>query len=64
MTTDSSTGPAALGDDAPGEEPDGIESPDPEEFAEEAGIDPTPQQVQEYQHLIEEQAPGSQEPPD
>ncbi len=62
MTTDGSTEPAP-GDDAPVEDPGGIEPPDPEDLADEAGIDPTPQQVEEYQQLLEEQAPGSHEPP-
>lgn len=36
-----------------------IAEPDPEEFAEEAGVDPTPQQVDEYLELAEEQPPWS-----
>lgn len=34
---------------------------DPEEFAEEAGVDPTPQQVDQYLELAEEQPPRSGE---
>jgi hypothetical protein len=53
----------------PGTEPDPREAlPDLEDLEEEAGIDPTPQQVQEYEELIEERSPGSPppspEPPD
>jgi hypothetical protein len=32
---------------------------DPEEFAEEAGVDPTPQEVDQYLELAEEQPPWS-----
>ncbi|GHF49553.1 hypothetical protein FHX82_003757 [Amycolatopsis bartoniae] len=32
---------------------------DPEEFADEAGIDPTPQEVDQYLELAEEQPPWS-----
>jgi hypothetical protein len=32
---------------------------DPEEFAEAVGVDPTPQQVDDYQRLVEENAPGN-----
>jgi hypothetical protein len=35
------------------------EPPDPEEFAEAAGIDPTPQEVDEYQKLARETPPWS-----
>ena len=31
--------------------------PDPEEFEEAAPVDPTPQRVDEYQKLVEENAP-------
>jgi hypothetical protein len=37
-------------------EPD---STDPEEFAEEAGLDPTPQEVEEYQELAKKNPPWS-----
>ncbi|NUT92429.1 MAG: hypothetical protein HOY78_10400 [Saccharothrix sp.] len=33
---------------------------DPEEFAEEAGIDPTPQEVDHYRELAEEVPPWSE----
>ncbi|MGK3207275.1 hypothetical protein [Amycolatopsis sp. MEPSY49] len=32
---------------------------DPEEFAEEAGLDPTPQEVEEYQELAKKNPPWS-----
>jgi hypothetical protein len=39
-----------------------------DELEQEAGVDPTPQQVQEYEDVIEEHSPGaipaSPEPPD
>jgi hypothetical protein len=35
------------------------EPTDPEEFAEEAGTDPTPQEVDEYRELAEKQPPWS-----
>ncbi|NUT91748.1 MAG: hypothetical protein HOY78_06925 [Saccharothrix sp.] len=33
---------------------------DPEEFAEEAGVDPTPQEVDHYRELAEEVPPWSE----
>jgi hypothetical protein len=39
--------------------PEPGEETDPEEFAEAAGTDPTPQQVDEYQELAEKQPPWS-----
>ena len=44
-------------------EPDPGEFSDPEEFAEAVGIDPTPQQVDEYQKLVEETAPEPADAP-
>jgi hypothetical protein len=38
---------------------DPAELPDPEEFAEQAGVDPTPQEVDEYRELAEEVPPWS-----
>lgn len=35
------------------------EPQDPEEFAEEAGLDPTPQEVEEYQELAKKNPPWS-----
>jgi hypothetical protein len=37
--------------------PDPSDFSDPEEFEEVAPIDPTPQQVDEYQKLVEQNAP-------
>jgi hypothetical protein len=39
-------------------EPDGDDT-DPEEFAEAAGLDPTPQEVDEYRKLAERNPPWS-----
>jgi hypothetical protein len=39
------------------DEPHADDFTDPEEFAEAVGVDPTPQQVDEYQKLIEDDAP-------
>ncbi|GAA0252425.1 hypothetical protein GCM10010492_61200 [Saccharothrix mutabilis subsp. mutabilis] len=39
-------------------------SQDPEEFAEEAGVDPTPQEVDHYLELAEEVPPWSDPQPD
>jgi hypothetical protein len=38
-------------------EPHADDFTDPEEFAEAVGVDPTPQQVDEYQQRIEDDAP-------
>jgi hypothetical protein len=46
-----------------GGEPD-IERDDPEEFAEAVGVDPTPQEVDEYQERIGDPPPEPEEPPD
>ena len=40
-------------------EPDDGEPGDPEEFAEEAGPDPTPQEVAEYEELVKKNPPWS-----
>ena len=37
---------------------------DPEEFAEDAGTDPTPQQIDEYRERIGDPLPEPEEPPD
>ena len=37
---------------------------DPEQFAEEAGVDPTPQQVDEYRTRVGDPPPEPEEPPD
>ncbi|MEJ2858808.1 MULTISPECIES: hypothetical protein [unclassified Saccharothrix] len=47
----------------PGVEGPGASEPraeDPEEFAEEAGVDPTPQEVDHYRELAEEVPPWSE----
>ncbi|WP_309111528.1 hypothetical protein [Saccharothrix sp.] len=41
-------------------EPEPTEHEDPEEFAEEAGVDPTPQEVDHYRELAEEVPPWSE----
>jgi hypothetical protein len=41
-------------------EPEDGETQDPEKFAEEAGLDPTPQEVEEYQELAKKHAPWSE----
>jgi hypothetical protein len=40
-------------------DPDDGEPVDPEEFAEEAGLDPTPQEVAEYEELAGRNPPWS-----
>ncbi|MEU4806288.1 hypothetical protein [Actinosynnema sp. NPDC023587] len=45
-------------DDGP--DPEGVD--DPEEFAEEVGIDPTPQEVDQYLELAEDTPPVAGEP--
>ena len=49
---------------SPASPPEPGEITDPEEFEEGAPIDPTPQQVDEYQKLVDENAPERQVDPD
>jgi hypothetical protein len=56
MTSQESSRPT---DDAGPGRTDGTESMDPEEFADAAGIDPTPQEVDEYLELAKKQPPWS-----
>lgn len=43
--------------------PDPADFEDPEDFAEAVSVDPTPQQVNEYQELVEENAPKREDQP-
>jgi hypothetical protein len=45
-------------------EPSNHDPEDAEEFAEESGIDPTPDQIDEYRERIGDPAPEPVEPPD